>query len=407
MTIRRGHLSDYFEGVGVKTLTAVDAEPKSSNQHEIGTTKSMRDQFLGEEKTVFPTYYIWLGNEQDAFSVEGSSTHYDTRENQHHRSAEWRLYYKSNPVTEAMQEGDTLFLAKETNGSLFFIVTPSGTTSEKQLLWLFGFSDVGGRFVSKEIHDTDPELDFAARFILDELGIEFEDPEANSLDTIIDRFELTFPKTREFSDLARQTLPSISALDDPDFALMAWLDHEEAMFRRLEKRIVAERLKQGFYDGGDVDIDGFLSFSLSVQNRRKARMGFSLENHLEAVFNAFSLKYDRGAITENGNKPDFLFPGAVTYAEAERDDPRLLMLGAKSTCKDRWRQVLPEANKVSRKHLITLEPGISTRQTDQMQGANLQLIVPEALQITYTEAQKSYLWSLQQFVSEAIRRQTE
>ena len=39
-----------------------------------------------------------------------------------------------------------------------------------------------------------------------------------------------------------QTLPEGSALDDPDVAIMAWLDHEEAMFRRLESRVVAERL---------------------------------------------------------------------------------------------------------------------------------------------------------------------
>ena len=42
------------------------------------------------------------------------------------------------------------------------------------------------------------------------------------------------------------------------------------------------------------------------------------------------------------------------------------MLGAKSTCKDRWRQVLAEDEKISRKHLLTLEPGISEPQTHQM-----------------------------------------
>ncbi|MFC6252851.1 type II restriction endonuclease [Pseudophaeobacter arcticus] len=48
----------------------------------------------------------------------------------------------------------------------------------------------------------------------------------------------------------------------------------------------------------------------------------------------------------------------------------------KSTCKDRWRQVLAEAEKVSRKHLLTLEPGISEPQTDQMEASSLQLVVP-------------------------------
>lgn len=409
MAIKRGHLSDYFEGVGVKRLSVVDAEPKRSNQHEIGTTRAMRQQFLGEQKTRFPVSYIWLGQEQDGFTAEGTATHYDTRENQPHRSPEWRLYYPPNPVTEAMGAGDTLFLAKERNGSLYFIVAAAGSTSEKQLFWLFGIepdiASAGEKFVSKEISDDAPALDFAARFILDELGIEFEDPDANKLDSIIEKFGMVFPKTAEFSDLARLTLPEVRANEDPDLALVAWLDHEEALFRRLERRIVSERLSQGFTADGVIDVDGFLSFSLSVQNRRKSRMGHSLENHLEAVFRAHALRYSRGAVTEGGNRPDFLFPDVATYQAAETGDPKLLMLAAKSTCKDRWRQILPEAVKIPDKHLVTLEPGISLSQTSQMQAANVQLIVPASIHETYTPEQQAALWCVADFVKEATARQ--
>ncbi len=60
--MKRGQLSDYFEGVGVKRLSAVDAEPKTSNQHEVGTTVNMRADFLGEtHQEKFPAIYIWLG----------------------------------------------------------------------------------------------------------------------------------------------------------------------------------------------------------------------------------------------------------------------------------------------------------------------------------------------------------
>lgn len=407
MAIKRGHLSDYFEGVGVKRLSAVDAEPKRSNQHEIGTTRAMREQFLGEEKKRFQASYIWLGEDQDGFAAEGTATHYDTRENQPHRAAEWRLYYPPNPVTEAMSEGDTLFLAKERNGSLYFIVAKAGSTSEKQLFWLFGIEPAADseRFISKEISDDAPQLDFAARFILDELGIEFEDPEADKLDTIIEKFGMIFPKTSEFSDLARLTLPEVRAEDDPDYALLAWLDHEEALFRRLERRIVSERLSKGFVTAEGVDVDGFLSFSLSVQNRRKSRMGHSLENHLEAVFRAHELRFSRGAVTEAGNKPDFLFPDVATYYAAEPGAPELLMLAAKSTCKDRWRQILPEAIKIPTKHLVTLEPGISSTQTAQMQAADVQLIVPAGIQDSYTETQRGFIWCLGDIVTEIARRQ--
>ncbi len=58
---------------------------------------------------------------------------------------------------------------------------------------------------------------------------------------------------------------------------------------------------------------------------------------------------------------------------------------AKSSCKDQWRHVLAEAEKIPKKHLLTLEPGISEHQTEQMSASQLQLIVPDAIQDSYTK----------------------
>lgn len=405
--MKRGQLSDYFAGVGVKRLSAVDAEAQSSNQHEVGTTSKMRADFLGQtHREEFKAIYIWLGEEHEGFTEESWATHYDARINKP-RSAEWRLYYPSNPVTEVMKEGDTLFLAKDHSDVLWFIVAPEGSTSEQQLFWLFGLRPEGKSFVSREFSDAEPELDFAARFILDEIGVEFEEPEADKLDSIIDRFGDAFPRTAEFSDLARLTLPEVRAEDDPDAALVAWLDHEEAMFRRLERRIVSSRIEAGFMNDDETDVDGFIGFSLSVQNRRKSRMGHSLENHLAAVFNAHGIQYVRGAVTEHRHKPDFLFPDLATYQTApDAGDPMLTMLGAKSSCKDRWRQVLAEAAKIERKHLLTLEPGISEPQTEQMEAANLQLVLPRSIHGSYTAAQQGWLWSVSDFLAAVKAKQS-
>ena len=404
--MRRGQLRDYFAGAGVKHLTAVDAERGRSNQHEVGTTGDMRRQFLGEvQREQFRALYVWLGEEQDGFTAEGTAIHYDARK-QKPRAAEWRLYYPSNPVTEAMRAGDTLFLAMTRDRLLYFIVAPEGSTSERQLSWLFDLHPRGRSFVSREVADDGPELDFAARFILNEIGIEFEEPDAGRLDTIIERFGLVFPKTVEFSDLARRTLPEASAEDDPDMALVAWLGHEEALFRRLERRIVATRLDEGFRDdGGATDVDGFVRFSLSVQNRRKSRMGQSLEHHLEAVFRAHEIACVRGAVTENNHRPDFLFPSEEAYRAApDTGHACLTMLGAKSSCKDRWRQVLAEATKIPRKHLLTLEPGISEPQTSQMANSGLQLVVPRSIQETYTNEQRAWLWNVRDFIRDVQAR---
>ena len=398
--MRRGRLRDCFAGVGVKRLSAVDAERARSNQHEVGTTREMVAQFLGKfRRQDNPTVYVWLGGEQDGLTVKGTATHYDTRERQPRRKPEWRLYYQSNPVTEVMGEGDSLFLAMNDAGLLYFIVAPGGSTSERQLSWLFDLHPGSEGFVSKEFADDGPELDFAAHYILDELGVEVEEPDADRLDGIIERFVGGFPSTAEFSEIARSTLSDVQAEDDLDAALVAWLTHEEALFRRLERRIVSARLEQGFADEHGTDVDGFTRFSLGVQNRRKARMGYSLEHHLEAIFRVYGVEYDRGAVTENNHRPDFLFPSIAAYRAAPADgSPYLTMLGAKSTCKDRWRQVLTEAEKIPRKHLLTLEPGISESQTAQMEEANLQLVVPRPIQESYTARQRGWLWTLGEFI---------
>ena len=404
--MRRGQLRDYFVGVGAKYLSAVDAEPDRSNQHEVGTTKPMRQQFLGADTTQhFSVRYVWLGQEQDGFTIDGTATHYDTRRRNPKRKPEWRLYYPANSVTEAMSEGDALFLALDSDGLLYFIVAPARSTSEQQLSWLFGLRP-RKRFVSREVEADEPALDFAARFILDELGVEFQEVDEARLDHIVNKFA-TFPTTDEFSALARRTTPqAVSPKDDPDDALLAWLEHEEALFRRLERRLVAKRLQAGFQTPHGADVDGFVSYSLRVQNRRKARMGRALENQAEAVFLARELPYDRSPVTERGHRPDFLFPSVGAYRAAPATGSRrLAMLGAKSTCKDRWRQVLVEAAKIPEKHLLTLEPGISESQTDQMDATNLQLVVPRSIQDSYTETQRMWLWTFDQFIRDVEARQ--
>lgn len=74
------------------------------------------------------------------------------------------------------------------------------------------------------------------------------------------------------------------------------------------------------------------------------------------------------------------------------------MLGVKSTCKDRWRQVLTEADRIGRKHLLTLETTVSAAQTAEMETKGLQLVVPRALHPTYSEAQRSWLLDLGSFM---------
>ena len=191
------------------------------------------------------------------------------------------------------------------------------------------------------------------------------------------------------------TLPRTGARD-PDGTVLIWLDHEEALFRVLERHLVGTWLGEG-----KIDVDSFLKFSLQVHQRRKSRAGYAAENHLEAIFRAHKLPFERGVKTEGKRKPDFLMPGKSAYLDPTFPESRLAMLGVKTTCKDRWRQVLTEANRIKCKHLFTIETGISEDQTSEMRERSVQLVVPAAIQDTFTGDQRQWLWNLRDFIAYA------
>lgn len=405
--MRQGHLSEHFTGVVVKRLSAVEVSPETSNQHEFNGSAELRKLFGPDDRREIPTRFIWIGSEQEASEGEdGFLSWYDARR-AHPVRTEYRLYYPSNSVTDMMREGDALILAMLRDGSVLSIITPASGTMFSQLAWLFGLSnDPQSHFDFTPVGvQNDSELDFASRTILDELGIEPPEPESVLIETLIAPFGTAMPKSAELSKLARSSIGTEIALDDPDLALLMWIERETQLFRGIERRIVAERIASGFGSPGNADVDGFLKFSLSVQNRRKARAGLALESHIEAVLVAQSIRYSRGAVTENGNKPDFLFPDAEAYRDASFPASQLLMLGAKSTLKERWRQVLSEAARIDRKHLLTLEPSISEAQTDEMRAKSLHLVVPAGLHQTYRPSQQAWLMTFRDFLDLARSQQ--
>lgn len=81
------------------------------------------------------------------------------------------------------------------------------------------------------------------------------------------------------------------------------------------------------------------------------------------------------------------------------------MPGVKSTCRNRWRQVLAKADRIYHKHLLTLEASISRHQTDEMQAKKLQLVLPCGLHQTYTPEQQTWLMNVASFMSLVRERQ--
>ena len=291
--------------------------------------------------------------DEDPLVEDGFLTWYDARQKARIERKvmrwEYRLYFPTNAILQIANAGDVLVIAKLRDRSLIAIVAEAGTTISQQILWLFGFSDLShpGFSVREELETEQDRIEFASRFILENIGIVIEATEDSWLDDMVNKFGLIFPSTKVFSNYARSTLPDVEVRDGPDDVLMAWVEREEILFRTLEKHIIGERLTEGF----DADVDGFIQFSLSVQNRRKSRAGLALENHLEVLFDELGVRYSRGKHTENKSKPDFIFPSQTEYKDPDFNSEMLTMLGVKFTCKDRWRQVLAEADRINHKNL--------------------------------------------------------
>src|SRR5690606_33489759 len=140
---------------------------------------------------------------------------------------------------------------KRRDGEMLVIVAEYGSSAANQIEWLFGLSSdtLPGFSVRAELENDQDRIGFTATFILESIGVVVEPPEATWLDVMLERFGGSFPKTLEFSAFARGTLDGVNPREDPDAALMAWMEREEILFRTLERHLIAERLSQGF--GGE------------------------------------------------------------------------------------------------------------------------------------------------------------
>jgi len=183
----------------------------------------------------------------------------------------------------------------------------------------------------------------------------------------------------------------------PDDRLIRRRKCEFEIFRSVEEAIEGPKVSSGFGS-----LDEFLVLAQTILQRRKSRSGRSLELHAREIFLEEGLvehqQFSHGATSEGDKKPDFLFPSAQAYADESFPKERLRMLAAKTTARDRWRQVLNEADRVPAKHLLTLQEGVSENQFAEMQAANLQLVIPAGLVDAFPESIRPKLITLDQFI---------
>lgn len=217
----------------------------------------------------------------------------------------------------------------------------------------------------------------------------------------------SFPETKRMSEEARSIFDAVynerqKIIQNPDERLLDWIQTEYVLFRKIEDALYGDKVYHGFDS-----MDTFIAVANSILNRRKSRAGKSLENHLAAIFDGNSLSYDAQLRSEGHKTPDFIFPGGDVYHDMSFDFHKLVFLGAKTTCKDRWRQVITEADRIPVKHLFTLQQGISEAQMEEMKTENVVLVVPKAYIKNYPAPYKKDIMDLQTFIAYVKEKEME
>lgn len=186
---------------------------------------------------------------------------------------------------------------------------------------------------------------------------------------------------------------------NPDARMLRRRQCEYEVFQSVERAVWLPRIREGFET-----IEGFVSLAQTILQSRKSRAGNSLELHAREIFNEEGLRagqdFSHRPVIEGGKRPDFLFPSTDAYADAAFPPARLRMLAAKTTCKDRWRQVLNEADRIPLKHLLTLQEGVSEGQFREMREAGVQLVVPSGIHDSYPDLVRPHLVTLESFIGD-------
>jgi hypothetical protein len=227
-----------------------------------------------------------------------------------------------------------------------------------------------------------------------------EDREKIAIESYIQGLNVDFPASTEMSKAARMiyytaVLDKARSVSDPDTTLLRWTEEEYRLFKAIEQ----ERYGRIVADGFDT-VDEFVSMANQVLNRRKSRAGKSFEHHLAAIFDDNKIKYTAQAVTEGNKRPDFLFPSEEAYHDLTFSVEELCTLAAKTTCKDRWRQILNEADRLrdENKYLCTMQQGISRAQMDEMQEEKVILVVPKPYISSYPSDRRDRIWTIADFV---------
>jgi hypothetical protein len=126
---------------------------------------------------------------------------------------------------------------------------------------------------------------------------------------------------------------------------------------------------------GIADIDRIM---LSASQQRKSRAGYSFEHHIEAMLHDGVIPFEKQVIMEAKKRPDFVLPSARHLSGPASGPAAGLILSAKTTLRERWKQVQREMTS-NDLFLATVDESIAANAIEDMASLGITLVVPESL----------------------------
>lgn len=117
---------------------------------------------------------------------------------------------------------------------------------------------------------------------------------------------------------------------------------------------------------------------LSASQQRKSRAGYSFEHHIETMLIDGRVPFAKQVVMDAKKRPDFVLPSLAQFRNPADGTPPGLILSAKTTLRERWKQVQREMAGRDL-FLATVDESIAANAIEDMSSLGIVLVVPEAL----------------------------
>jgi len=117
---------------------------------------------------------------------------------------------------------------------------------------------------------------------------------------------------------------------------------------------------------------------LSASQQRKSRAGYSFEHQIEAMLLDGRLPFEKQVVMDAKKRPDFILPSLRQLMKPRGGSAPGLILSAKTTLRERWKQVQREMADGDL-FLATVDESIAANAIEDMATLGITLVVPESL----------------------------